>query len=101
MGTVGYMSPEQVKGQAADHRSDLFALGLVLHEMLAGKRAFARETAAETMTAILREPAPELYLTGSDAPPESGPDRLALPREGPRRALPVRPATSPSTCGRS
>jgi len=69
VGTVGYMSPEQVKGQPADHRSDLFALGLVLHEMLAGKRAFARETAAETMTAILREPAPALHLTGSDAPP--------------------------------
>ncbi len=70
VGTVGYMSPEQVRGQAADHRSDLFALGLVLHEMLAGKRAFARETAAETMTAILREPAPELHLTGEGAPPE-------------------------------
>jgi serine/threonine protein kinase/tetratricopeptide (TPR) repeat protein len=68
MGTIGYMSPEQVKGQVAHHPCDLFALGLVLHEMLAGKRAFARETAAETMTAILREPAPELHLTGSDAP---------------------------------
>jgi serine/threonine protein kinase/tetratricopeptide (TPR) repeat protein len=70
VGTVGYMSPEQVKGQPADHRSDLFSLGLVLHEMLSGQRAFARETAAETMTAILREPAPELHLSGSDAPPE-------------------------------
>jgi len=72
VGTVGYMSPEQVRGQAADHRSDLFSLGLVLHEMLSGRRAFARETAAETMTAILREPAPELHLSGSDAPPELG-----------------------------
>jgi TolB-like protein len=72
VGTVGYMSPEQVRGQAADHRSDLFSLGLVLHEMLCGQGAFARETAAETMTAILREPAPDLHLTGSDAPPELG-----------------------------
>jgi TolB-like protein len=64
------MSPEQVRGQLADHRSDIFSLGLVLHEMLSGQRAFARETAAETMTAILREPAPELHLSGSDAPPE-------------------------------
>ena len=70
VGTVGYMSPEQVRGQVADHRSDLFSLGLVLHEMLCGQRAFARETAAETMTAILREPAPEMHLTGSDAPTE-------------------------------
>ncbi|MGD8377227.1 MAG: protein kinase [Acidobacteriota bacterium] len=59
MGSVGYMSPEQVRGETADARSDLFALGTVLHEMLSGNRAFVRETAAETMTAILREdPAP-------------------------------------------
>jgi serine/threonine protein kinase/tetratricopeptide (TPR) repeat protein len=70
VGTVGYMSPEQVKGEAADHRADLFALGLLLHEMLAGTRAFVRETAAETMTAILREPAPELHLTESSATPD-------------------------------
>ena len=55
IGTVGYMSPEQVKGQPADHRSDIFALGSVLHEMLSGRRAFARETEAEVMTAILKE----------------------------------------------
>jgi TolB-like protein len=66
------MSPEQVRGQPADARTDLFALGLVLFEMLTGRRAFARETAAETMTAILREPAPEVGLSGSDAPPELG-----------------------------
>ena len=72
LGTVGYMSPEHVRGQPADARSDIFALGLVLFEMLAGRRAFSRETAAETMTAILREPAPELSLSGSDAPPELG-----------------------------
>jgi Tol biopolymer transport system component len=60
MGTVGYMSPEQVKGMPVDHRSDIFSFGAVLYEMLSGKRAFQRETAAETMTAVLREEPPEL-----------------------------------------
>lgn len=55
LGTIGYMSPEQVRGQASDHRSDVFALGAVLFEMATGRRAFARETSADTMTAILRE----------------------------------------------
>jgi serine/threonine protein kinase len=58
LGTVGYMSPEQVRGGRADHRTDIFALGIVLYEMLTGQRAFARETAAETMTAILKEDVP-------------------------------------------
>src|ERR1022692_561881 len=60
LGTVGYMSPEQVKGEAADARSDIFALGTILYEMLSGQRAFRRDTAAETMTGILKEDPPEL-----------------------------------------
>jgi len=55
MGTVGYMSPEQVRGEPADHRSDLFALGAVLYEMLTGARAFHRDTSVETLNAILKE----------------------------------------------
>jgi len=63
MGTVGYMSPEQVRGLPADHRSDLFSLGAILYEMLSGQRAFKRDTSAETMTAILKEHPPELTAT--------------------------------------
>jgi len=63
LGTVGYMSPEQVRGQPADHRSDIFAFGVILYEMLAGRAAFRRETGAETMTAILKEDPPELSDT--------------------------------------
>jgi serine/threonine protein kinase/Tol biopolymer transport system component len=60
MGTVGYMSPEQVRGQTTDHRSDIFSFGAILHEMITGQRAFRRETMAETMTAILKEEPKEL-----------------------------------------
>ena len=69
IGTAGYMAPEQVRGHAVDARTDLFALGAVLYEMLCGRRAFAGETAAETMTAILREDPPELQTLRTDAPP--------------------------------
>jgi eukaryotic-like serine/threonine-protein kinase len=60
LGTVGYMSPEQVRGGEADHRSDIFSFGAVLYEMLAGRRCFQRDTQAETLTAILREEPPDL-----------------------------------------
>ena len=59
-GTIGYMSPEQLRGETADARSDIFSFGVVLHEMLTGRAPFARETAAETITAILIEDAPRL-----------------------------------------
>jgi eukaryotic-like serine/threonine-protein kinase len=63
MGTAGYMSPEQVRGLEADHRSDIFSFGVMLHEMLSGQRAFQRETSAQTMTAILQDDAPDLPPT--------------------------------------
>ena len=60
LGTVGYMAPEQVRGLPVDHRADLFALGAILYELLSCRRAFARDTAPETMAAILKEDPPEL-----------------------------------------
>src|SRR5579864_1868756 len=60
MGTASYMAPEQVRGDAADARTDIFSFGAVLYEMLSGKRAFRRDTPAETMTAVLKEDPPEL-----------------------------------------
>jgi serine/threonine protein kinase/Tol biopolymer transport system component len=60
LGTAGYMSPEQVRGDAADHRSDLFSFGVVLYEMLCGKRAFAGDSSVEVMHAILKDEPPEL-----------------------------------------
>jgi Tol biopolymer transport system component len=69
LGTVGYMAPEQVRAGPLDARADLFALGAVLYEMLAGRRAFQRETGAETMTAILREDPPELAGSRPDLSP--------------------------------
>jgi len=69
LGTVGYMSPEQVRGQPADHRTDIFSFGATLYEMLSGRRAFTGDSAAETMTAILREEPPELSETARLLPP--------------------------------
>lgn len=68
LGTVGYMSPEQVKGEAADARSDIFALGAILYEMLSGQRAFRRDTSAETMTAILKEDPADLSTQKTVSP---------------------------------
>ena len=60
MGTVGYMSPEQVRGELTDHRADIFAFGAILYEMLSGKRAFQGQSAADTMGAILKDDPPSL-----------------------------------------
>jgi Tol biopolymer transport system component len=60
LGTIGYMAPEQVRGQTADHRSDIFAFGAILYEMLSGQRAFLGATAADTMGAILAKDRPDL-----------------------------------------
>ncbi|HEX6163762.1 MAG TPA: protein kinase [Vicinamibacterales bacterium] len=69
LGTAGYMSPEQVRAQVVDTRSDVFALGAVLYEMLTGKRAFRRDSAAETMSAILNEHPPDLTAVRADISP--------------------------------
>ena len=74
MGTLGYMSPEQVRGRPADARSDIFSFGAILYEMLSGKRAFHGDSAADTMSAILKEDPPELSVTGKNVSP--GLDRI-------------------------
>jgi Tol biopolymer transport system component len=68
MGTVGYMSPEQVRGEATDHRTDIFSFGAVFYEVLSGRRAFTRETSVETMSAILRDDPPETPPTAVPPP---------------------------------
>jgi hypothetical protein len=73
LGTVGYMSPEQARGETADHRSDIFSLGAVLYEMLTGRRAFHGDTAVETLNAILKQE-PEEFAPELKVPP--GLDRV-------------------------
>jgi len=91
LGTLDYMAPEQVRGRPVDVRSDIFSFGAILYEMLSGKRAFRRDSTADTMSAILKG-RPSRYLdreaghfarTRADHPP--------LSREEARAALPLRP----------
>jgi eukaryotic-like serine/threonine-protein kinase len=69
LGTMGYMAPEQVRGQAVDHRADIFAFGVILYEMLSGRRAFQGETSADTISAILKEDPPDLPAVERHIPP--------------------------------
>ncbi len=69
MGTVAYMSPEQVRGQPVDHRSDIFSLGVVLYEMISGRKTFGRDSAAGTLSAILEHDPPDLAAIGHPVAP--------------------------------
>ncbi|HEX9501528.1 MAG TPA: WD40 repeat domain-containing serine/threonine protein kinase [Thermoanaerobaculia bacterium] len=70
LGTVGYMSPEQIRGELVDRRSDIFAFGAIVYEMLTGSRAFKRESSIETLSAILKEEPPELIELNPSVPPQ-------------------------------
>lgn len=83
LGTIGYMSPEQVRGKDTDHRADIFAFGAVLYEVLSGRKAFERDSAADTMSAILKEDVPELTSEHGTIP--AGLDRVV------RRCLEKKP----------
>jgi Tol biopolymer transport system component len=69
LGTIGYMAPEQVRGQAIDHRADVFAFGAILYEMLSGGRAFKGDTTIDTMTSILKDDPPDLPVAERHIPP--------------------------------
>ena len=86
LGTIGYMSPEQVRGSAVDQRSDLFSVGTVLHEMLSGKRPFDGDSPADVMSAILHAEAPDLSAAGRRiSPPLDRIVRRCLEKEPARR----------------
>ena len=87
LGTAGYMSPEQVRGEATDFRTDIFAFGAVLYEMLSGARAFGGDSAVETMTAILKDRASRTAAGNRPSRPRS--HRPPVPREEPGAAVPV------------
>jgi len=72
LGTIDYMAPEQVRGQAADHRADIFAFGAILYELLSGRHAFRGDTAIETMSAILKEEPPDLPMAERHIAPGLG-----------------------------
>jgi eukaryotic-like serine/threonine-protein kinase len=69
LGTLGYMAPEQVRGRSADARSDIFSFGAILYEMLSGRKAFQGDSAADTMSAILKEDPPDLSVTNQNVSP--------------------------------
>jgi serine/threonine protein kinase len=95
LGTMGYMSPEQVRGKSADKRSDIFSFGTILYEMLSGQRAFRGDTAADTITAILtKEPPTSRRRTRTSIRVWTGSCATAWRRT--RRSVSSRRATSPS-----
>jgi hypothetical protein len=69
MGTIGYMSPEQARGLAVDHRADIFAFGCVMYELITGRRAFERDNSVDTLSAILKEDPPPISQVNAIAPP--------------------------------
>jgi len=97
LGTVGYMSPEQVRGQSVDHRADIFSFGCVLYEMLSARSPFRMETAADTASAILHEEPPGACGHCQEHPSRARGDRHPVPGEAPGGSLPVcsRPGPRP------
>ena len=87
MGTVGYMSPEQVRGKTVDHRTDIFAFGTILYEMVTGKQTFRKPTSAETMTAILNEDPPSISQIAPSHASGVAAGRASLPGEESGAAL--------------
>ena len=98
VGTLQYMAPEQVEGKPADARTDLWALGAILYEMLTGKRAFEGTSAASLIGAIMNAEPPALATLQPLTPPGRGPARAAVPREGAGRPVRTRRTTWPTNC---
>ena len=89
LGTYPYMAPEQLAGQEADARSDIFALGAIIHEMATGRRAFDGTTAARVIGAVLHADPPLVSTLQPQAPAGAGPNRRAISRQGSRESLAI------------
>ena len=101
LGTVGYMSPEQARGRPVDHRSDQFALGAILYEMVSGHRPFQRETPVQTLAAIIEDEPEPLGAPKRRLPGAGAVDRRAVPGQGPGRALRVHARPRPRAAQRA